>query len=91
MHDSLARFFRLTPADLAYVKFTLEAYEGLVVMHTLDGTQGLIEIIYPCDLASTVDDLLASLGRELDLLEIPRPTDRPLLSPTPRTIGDLDA
>lgn len=57
--------FRVDRADIAYLRFILEAYEGLAVMRTLDPAEGLVMFYVSRSRESELEELLAGLGREL--------------------------
>ncbi len=67
----LFRYFRVDRCDIAYFRFILEAYEGLATLSTLDARHGLVVLSIPESQADAVDALLAALGREIFLNEVP--------------------
>ena len=44
MFHSLARYFRVSRHDLVYLKFILEAYEGLAVLSTIEREGAIVRI-----------------------------------------------
>ena len=62
------RHFRLPPAEIAWLRFVLESYDGLAFVRTLDGRDGLVEIAFPPSRRKDAEALLASLCRENPLL-----------------------
>jgi Domain of unknown function (DUF4911) len=73
MYSSYTRFFRIGRRDLAYLKFIIEAYEGLAVLSTADREDSLVRIMSTPSLAADLDLLLAALSREITMTEIPTP------------------
>ena len=73
MFESRARYFRVARRDLVYLKFILEAYEGLAVLSTVEREGAIVRIGYPHFSAKDVDKLLHALGGEIDLQEVPQP------------------
>ena len=73
MFESCARYFRVARHDLVYLKFILEAYEGLAVLSTVEREGAVVRIGYPRFSAGDVDQLLKALGSEIDLQEVPQP------------------
>jgi hypothetical protein len=67
------RYFRVTGRDLVYLKFILEAYEGLATMSTADKANGIVSVTYSDCFAATVDALLTALSGEISLSEVNSP------------------
>ncbi len=59
------RYFKVAHRDMVYLKFILEAYEGMNVMSTVDNKAGIIRIAVPCGFEADMDGLLASLGQKV--------------------------
>lgn len=73
------RYCRLPRAEIGYLRFILESYEGLAFARTLDHHEALVEIACP---ASRLEDVLALLGQlvaEAGLQDVPPPDDVPPL------------
>ena len=60
-------FYRVDPYEIHYLKFILEAYEGLATLTTLDSEKGLIQLAVPPGNKDSLRSLLEGLGRELKL------------------------
>ena len=73
MFESLARYFRVNRHDLVYLKFILEAYEGLAVLSTIEREGAIVRIGYPHFSAGDVDALLHAMANEIDMTEVPQP------------------
>jgi Domain of unknown function (DUF4911) len=74
MHISYNKFFRIDRNDLAYLKFVIEAYEGLAVVSTVDKEGFLVKIMSTPSLAADLDLLLAALSQEISMTEtVPPP------------------
>jgi len=73
MFASEARYFRVNRPDLVYLKFILEAYEGLAVLSTADREGAIVRISYPLFSKEELDLLLSALAREIAMTEVPRP------------------
>ena len=63
-------FYRVDPYEIHYLKFVLEAYEGLATLTTLDSATGLIQLAVPPGRKDSLESLLAALGHELRLERI---------------------
>ena len=69
------RYYRLQPAEIAWLRFVLESYDGLAFVRSLDGRQALVEIAYPPSRSVDAEALLASLCRESSMSEIDKPDE----------------
>jgi hypothetical protein len=59
------RYFKVRHRDMVYLKFILEAYEGMNVMSTVDNVAGIIRIAIMEGFETDMDALLAELGRQV--------------------------
>lgn len=57
------RYFKVNRRDMVFLKFILEAYEGMNVMSTVDNSAGIIRIAIMPGFEDDMDELLADLGR----------------------------
>lgn len=67
------RFFRLAPPEIAFLRFVLEGYDGLVFLRTLDPREALVEIAYAPACTGDAEFLLAALIEECAMSEVPLP------------------
>lgn len=67
------RYYQLPRAEIAYLRFTLESYDGLAFQRTLDSAAGLVEIIWPTERTQDAEALLAALAEEIDWREVAPP------------------
>jgi len=68
--ETANRYFQLASRDLVYMKFILEAYEGLCTMSTVDGKRGIVKVNYPLPFAEDVHDLMQALMGEIAVCEV---------------------
>jgi len=61
------RYFKVSHRDMVYLKFILEAYEGMNVMSTVDNKAGIIRIAIMPGFEADMDELLAELGRQVTM------------------------
>lgn len=73
MPDSLVRYFHINSKDLVYLKFILEAYEGLATLSTEDGKRGIVRISVPCRLGNELEMLMQALRGEIPFRETYNP------------------
>jgi hypothetical protein len=59
------RYFKVFHRDMVFLKFILEAYEGMNVMSTVDNVSGIIRIAVMEGFEADMDGLLAELGRQV--------------------------
>lgn len=69
------RYFRLDRRDLVYLKFILEAYEGLSTLSTVEKDATLVRVSTFPWCAADVDALIESLRKEIPLIETAPPPD----------------
>ena len=60
-HDVVEIKLRLSPADIAYVKFIFESYEGVAVVRTLDRHAADIVVLTVPDFVADARAILESL------------------------------
>jgi hypothetical protein len=63
----ICRYFKVAHYDMVFLKFILEAYEGMNVMSTVDNKAGIIRIAIMPGFVDDMDSLLADLGRQVKL------------------------
>lgn len=61
------RYFKVRHRDMVYLKFILEAYEGMNVMSTVDNVAGIIRIAIMEGFEADMDGLLAELGQQVSM------------------------
>jgi hypothetical protein len=61
------RYFKVAHRDMVFLKFILEAYEGMNVMSTVDNRVGIIRIAIMPGFVADMDGLLAELGRQVTM------------------------
>ncbi|MEJ2364852.1 MAG: DUF4911 domain-containing protein [Deltaproteobacteria bacterium] len=66
-------FYRIDPYEIHYLKFILEAYEGLATLTTLNSKTGLIQLAVPPGRQDSLESLLQALSGELGLERLTAP------------------
>jgi uncharacterized protein DUF4911 len=64
------RYFRIDRRDLAYLKFILEAYEGLTTLSTVAKEGPVVSVSYTPAARKDVATLLQALAEEIVLLDV---------------------
>jgi hypothetical protein len=79
---TIQRYFRIDRRDISYLRFILEAYEGVAVLTTVNAGDGIVKVLIAPGSEHLVADLLDALCASHDsLLE-------PLTNPPPVAQGD---
>jgi len=71
--DLAKKYYLLPKSEIAYLRFTLESYDGLAFVRTLDPAQALVEIAYPPSRRQDAERLLAELQKEAGMTETVAP------------------
>lgn len=63
----ICRYFKVARRDMVFLKFILEAYEGMNVMSTVDNVNGIIRIAIMAGFEAEMDELLADLATRVSM------------------------
>lgn len=63
--------------DLVYLKFILEAYEGMSTLSTVERSGVIVSLTIPAGFVDDMARLIAALQREITLVETTRPESLP--------------
>lgn len=66
----IEKYYKIKRGDIFYIKFILEAYEGMTVVTTIDRYESIIKILTAPGFLSEVEGIVAALKDEIDLEEI---------------------
>uniref|UniRef100_A0A831UEX7 DUF4911 domain-containing protein n=1 Tax=Geobacter metallireducens TaxID=28232 RepID=A0A831UEX7_GEOME len=66
----ITRYFQVARQDLAYLKFIVEAHEGIATLSTADRKTSTVAITYHRYFAEEINSLLESLGTEIAVKEV---------------------
>lgn len=64
------RFFKVDRRDLVYLKFVLEAYEGMSTLSTVDQKEGIVRLSIPSGFEKDMHLLINALSAEIPLTEV---------------------
>jgi len=59
------QFFRIHRNHICFVRFILEAYEGIALMRTIDAKKGIVEIMTAPGCDDEVDAILSDLRQSI--------------------------
>jgi hypothetical protein len=68
--EPTCRYFRVKRRDIVFLKFILEAYEGMNVMSTVDNGAGIIRVLIMRGFQRDMEELLTDLGRQVAMEEV---------------------
>jgi hypothetical protein len=68
--DTISLFIKIPPAEIAYLTFILESYEGVAIARTVDPLQGLVELMVSPDYQEEIKEILKDLGKEFPIKEV---------------------
>ncbi|MBW2367814.1 MAG: DUF4911 domain-containing protein [Deltaproteobacteria bacterium] len=63
--ESIKKRYRIDRREIHFIKFILEAYEGVAVLTTLDPKAGLIELMIAPGREDEALDLIEDLGAQM--------------------------
>jgi hypothetical protein len=67
--DDVVRYFMVDRRDLVYLKFILEAYEGMSTMTTVERQGAMIRLTIPAGFAGDMQELLTAISADIKLQE----------------------
>lgn len=67
------RYYKIPRAEIGYLRFILESYDGLAFVRTLDNREALVEIAFPASRRQDAEELLAALAVECSMVAVPTP------------------
>ena len=73
MQDVVPIFLVVPRAEIGYVKFIFESYEGIAVLRTIDRHQGLLVVLAVADFLAQARLVVDSLAGEIGCREVERP------------------
>jgi hypothetical protein len=65
----VVRYFLVNRRDVVYLKFILEAYEGMATMTTVQREGVIIRLTIPAGFAADIQELLAAISADIPLQE----------------------
>ncbi|MBL0715296.1 MAG: DUF4911 domain-containing protein [Desulfosarcina sp.] len=69
------RFYRIERRDISYLRFILEAYDGMAVLTTKDAARGIVVITIAPGSEVLVDEVVTSLSQEGEIFIEPMPAE----------------
>jgi hypothetical protein len=75
--QSRLRQYRCRPRDIAFLKFVIEACDGIGFLRTIDPDQGRVALHVPPGCEGEVDDVMQGLRRVVPVDELASPDGVP--------------
>ena len=73
MLETCTRYFQINRRDLVYLKFILEAYEGMTTLSTEDREKGIVRLNMPVGFCADIAALMVALSSEIAITEVEPP------------------
>ena len=74
--ETIKRYYRVDRREIAFLKFILEAYDGIAVLETLDSKSGIVVFHIAPGCEPDVDAILQDLKNDFMLESIPAKNNR---------------
>jgi hypothetical protein len=65
--DTHSTYFRVRREDIAYLKFILESYEGIVLLRTTDPHEAVVELMVAPGWEEDVEEVIDGLRKEIPI------------------------
>jgi hypothetical protein len=67
---AVVRFFKIERRDLVYLKFILEAYEGMSTLSTVEAKAGIVRLAIQAGFEADIQSVLDAVGAEIPIHEL---------------------
>ena len=71
MVETIKKYYRIDRREIAFLKFILEAYDGLAVLTTIDSEKGIVVINIAPGCEADVEMILQDLKKNVMIENIP--------------------
>ena len=69
---AVVRYFKIERRDLVYLKFILEAYEGMSTLSTVEKKGAIVRLSIPAGFEEAIQGVIDAVGEEIPILEVTR-------------------
>lgn len=76
--QTIQRYYRVERKQIAFLRFIIEAYDGIAVMRTVDAQKGIVALSIAPDCIGEVESLIADLQNQMRIVphtETPAPVE----------------
>jgi hypothetical protein len=63
----IVRYFKVQRSDVVFLKFILEAYEGMSTLSTLEPREAILRLSVPAGFDADMQKILEALGKEISI------------------------
>ena len=63
--ETIRKYYRVHRKEICYLKFILEAYDGIAMLRTIDAAKGLVAFQVAPDCEADLDELILHIGNDL--------------------------
>ena len=70
---TIVRHYRIDRREIAFLRFTVEAYDGAAVLTTVDPGQGVVRLHIAPGCLSLIESLVASLAGQILMVPVAAP------------------
>ncbi len=74
---TIQHFYRIDRRDISYLRFILEAYDGMAVLTTRDAARGIVSVTIAPGCEALVNDIITALSRAEEIYIEPLPGEEP--------------
>lgn len=68
LHE-IVRYYKVQRRDVVFLKFILEAYEGMSTLSTVEPREAIVRLSVPVGFDADMQRLITSLGEEISIAE----------------------
>jgi len=68
--STIRRYYRVDRREISYLKFILEAYDGIAVLTTIDPVDGVVFLTVAPGCLADVDQVIKALAKDVMIREI---------------------
>jgi hypothetical protein len=68
--ETVVRYFKIDRKDLVYLKFILEAYEGMSTLSTVEPKEVIVRLSIPQGFEADIQAVLSSVSESIQLEEV---------------------
>lgn len=68
--EGVVRYFKVDRRDHVYLKFILEAYEGMSTLSTAAPKEGILRLSVPFGFVRDMQSLIDTIGRDIPIHEV---------------------
>ncbi|MGD8242729.1 MAG: DUF4911 domain-containing protein [Desulfobacterales bacterium] len=74
---TIRHLYRIDRRDISYLRFILEAYDGMAVLTTRDAARGIVSVTIAPGCEALVDEVISALSRAGEIYIEPLPGEEP--------------